>query len=169
MIEEWRAIPGWPEYSVSNKGQVRRESAAFGTRKGYVLKPMAMANGYTKVALSRGGRRREYTVHRLVASAFIDDPTGMDVCHNDGDRTNNAVGNLRIDTRKGNMADQVRHGTRLRGESVKSNKHPEETMRALLTRIRAGERVCDLSAETLIPRRTLYALAKRRIWGHLDN
>ncbi len=169
MIEEWRAIPGWPEYSASTLGRMRRDTAAPGTTAGRILKPTLLANGYYKVSLCRDAKRVEYTVHRLVALTFIGDPGDLHVCHNDGNRTNNRADNLRIDTRKGNMSDQLRHGTRRRGEAVPINKHSEQTMRSMLERAQKGERVCDLSAETGIPRTTLYALVSRRIWRHLDN
>jgi hypothetical protein len=35
----------------------------------------------------------------------------MDGCHNDGDPFNNAVTNLRWDTRSGNLRDKIAHGT----------------------------------------------------------
>jgi hypothetical protein len=37
-------------------------------------------------------------------------PDGLDVCHNNGDRLDNQVGNLRYGTRSENMLDTVPHG-----------------------------------------------------------
>ena len=48
---------------------------------------------------------------------FVGQPAArMDACHNDGSLTNNRLENLRWDTRAGNLADQLKHGTRIRGE-----------------------------------------------------
>ena len=38
--DEWRPVPAWPEYDVSQLGQVRRVKPAFGATVGRVLKPM---------------------------------------------------------------------------------------------------------------------------------
>lgn len=38
-------------------------------------------------------------------------PEGMEVCHNNGDCTDNRLENLRYDTKSANMLDRVRHGT----------------------------------------------------------
>jgi hypothetical protein len=40
------------------------------------------------------------------------------VCHNDGDRKNNALTNLRYGTRKENMADRKVHGDQPLGEAL---------------------------------------------------
>ena len=40
----------------------------------------------------------------------------MEICHLDGDRSNNRLDNLRYDTRKNNHADKWKHGTMARGE-----------------------------------------------------
>jgi hypothetical protein len=51
-------------------------------------------------------------VHRLVLEAFVGVcPRGYVGCHSDGDPENNRLSNLRWDSQKNNVADQVRHGT----------------------------------------------------------
>lgn len=107
--EEWRPIDGFPGYEVSNLGHVlsrRRRSPR-------VLSPNPNQWGYLMVTMTRAdGRPCSRTVHRLVADAFLGPcPDGMEVCHNDGDKTNNAPANLRFDTKSANALDRVRHGT----------------------------------------------------------
>jgi HNH endonuclease len=73
-----------------------------------------MKNGYLSIQL---GRARRALVHRLVLEAFVGKaPQGMQCAHADGNRANNALGNLRWVTRKENEADKLRHGTRLSGD-----------------------------------------------------
>ena len=69
--------------------------------------------GYQRVVLSEPNRgKREEFVHVLVLKAFIGPcPDGTECCHNDGNPANNAISNLRWDTRSGNIFDAVRHGT----------------------------------------------------------
>jgi hypothetical protein len=82
----FRPIPGYPAYFVNADGDV------FSTVSHRVLKPLAYTNGYVGVNLGRGQR---HLVHRLVASAFLDNPASKpQVNHLDGNRTNNCLANL---------------------------------------------------------------------------
>ncbi len=116
--EEWRVIPLFEDYEVSSMGRVRRGKPARTSRVGTLIVGGRMKNGYLSVTLCRNGETVRKTVHRLVAAAFIGPaPQGLDVCHYDGVKTNNAAANLRYDTRSGNMADSKRMGklTAMRG------------------------------------------------------
>lgn len=115
MGETWLPVVGYEgSYEVSSLGAVRsidridnRGSRALGRR----LRPDATASGHLRVTLSRDGKTRRFFVHRLVLWAFVGcTPPGMEACHNDGDPTNNAVSNLRWDTKSANAQDRRRHG-----------------------------------------------------------
>ena len=55
-------------------------------------------------------------VHRLVLMAFSGPAgQGLSACHNDGDRSNNRISNLRWDTTTANHADKKIHGTLKQG------------------------------------------------------
>lgn len=61
-------------------------------------------------ACVNGGQQGLY-VHHVVAAAFHGPrPDGLDVCHCNGDLTDNRPENLRYDTANGNMRDAVAHG-----------------------------------------------------------
>lgn len=112
----WRPVPSFFGYEVSDAGSVRsyrfeRSTVAF-TVAPRLLTARPDPGGYLKVSL---GRQGTFAIHRLVLAAFVGPlPEGMEVAHNDGDRTNNALGNLRYATHRENVGDQVRHGTRFR-------------------------------------------------------
>jgi hypothetical protein len=119
MAEIWKSVPGYEGvYEVSDQGRVRSldrlcPHALHGEarRKGRVLRH-AISNGYPSVTLHWGGRAEQWPVYRLVAAAFLGPlPDGLDTCHNDGDRANSRLSNLRYDTRSGNLLDSVKHGT----------------------------------------------------------
>ncbi|WP_354002522.1 NUMOD4 motif-containing HNH endonuclease [Agromyces larvae] len=111
MTEKWRAIPSAPDYEVSNLGAVRRLTPGPGAVVGAILRPWKKNTGHLIVGLQVDGRPRRLGVHRLVLEAFVGPcPEGMEGCHNDGDPTNNRVGNLRWDTSSANSRDMVRHG-----------------------------------------------------------
>jgi len=107
---EWRDAPRYEgRYQVSNDGRVRSLIAQRGSG---VLKAAPTDAGYRRVNLYYDvGKYKSRLVHTLVAEAFIGPcPAGMEVCHRDGKKDNNAVTNLYYGTRSQNMLDKVRHG-----------------------------------------------------------
>ena len=91
MDEEWRTIPAFPNYSVSNTGHVRLD------RLNRVLNPSRNQHGHLKVNLVKNGNAYTRHVNHLVAKAFNKEPTRRDfdsVVHLDGDKTNCAADNL---------------------------------------------------------------------------
>ncbi len=104
MTEEWRPIEGWPDYEVSNFGQVKRITSWGCGKAGRIRKPI-IVSGYLAVTLThRSGARKLLTIHRLVAKAFLPPPVSpdMEVNHKDADRRNPRVENLEWITRAGN-------------------------------------------------------------------
>jgi hypothetical protein len=115
---EWLPIPGWPEYEVSEFGDVRRVKGGQGARVGSIRSSwINKQTGYMQVCLWRNNRGMKTTVHRLVALAFLGEPPSADhvVAHNDGSRLNNHWTNLRWATPRENSADTFLHGTHNRG------------------------------------------------------
>lgn len=120
MSEEiWKPVKGYEGvYSVSNWGNVRSEDRI--SKQGKTprfwkwrtLKPSYIGAGYAYYDLCFEGTRKGRHGHILVAEAFIGPrPEGMEVCHNDGNPSNNHVDNLRYGTRSENARDAVKHGT----------------------------------------------------------
>ena len=119
-LEQWKPVYGYEGiYEVSSHGRVRsvdRTATRSGGQvhlKGKVLRTtLSKRGGYPDVSLYAQGKRERRSVHALVAESFIGArPEGMEVCHNDGNPTNNHLDNLRYGTRSDNMLDRVRHGT----------------------------------------------------------
>ena len=120
-LEQWKPVRGYEGiYEVSSHGRVRSVGRTITCSdgqvrhlKGKVLRTtLSKRGGYPEVSLYAQGKRERRYVHSLVAEAFFGTrPKGMEVCHNDGDPTNNHLDNLRYGTRSDNMLDRVRHGT----------------------------------------------------------
>lgn len=109
MIEIFKDIEGYEGlYQISNYGSVK--SLGNGkTRKEKVLKPTKNKDGYLRVGLCKQGKRKMYLVHRLVTSAFIENPNNYEqINHRDEQKTNNHVTNLEWCTRSYN----INYGTR---------------------------------------------------------
>ena len=105
MKEIWKWIDGYKNmYQVSNLGRVRSVDryvyCEVSPNKlqhifGKVLKQGYNHKGYPIVYLSKDGKQKTITVHRLVAQTFIDNPLSLpQVNHKDGCKTNNCVKNL---------------------------------------------------------------------------
>lgn len=117
--ESWRDIPGYEDlYQASDLGAIRslphKVPSRGGTRvsPGRVLKQHKRPDGYLQVQLYSGGEGRWFSVHSVIAAAFFGPrPKGFDVCHGDGNPANNAVVNLRYDTKSANQLDNVAMGT----------------------------------------------------------
>lgn len=159
--ERFRFIPGYPGYCFSSKGRV----VSMKGRKLRVLKPTVVRGGYLKVALCAGRGIDEKLVHRMVARAFLGPcPHGMQVCHNDGDPTNNRIENLRYDTRAGNEADKKKHGTEPTGEQNGRAKLTADQVRA----IRSDPRIQrEIAADYGISRPNVSNIKSRKYWGHI--
>lgn len=122
--EEWRDIPGYEGcYQVSSAGRVRSLERVVQSRPGVfrkvpgrVMHSQVGKDGYKRFALARNGKYKYFSCHGIVALAFLGPrPPGMNVCHNDGDGSNNAVSNLRYDTQSSNILDSIKHGTHAEG------------------------------------------------------
>lgn len=110
-MEEWKDVKGYEGfYQVSNKGEVRN-IAVFSYKYQRVLKrksprplrPEITYDGYKRVVLSLYGKKRKFSVHRLVAFAFIPNPDNLpEVNHKDENTANNVANNLEWCTAKYN-------------------------------------------------------------------
>lgn len=89
VAETWRKIKLFPNYQVSNLGNVKN----IVTNKS--ISQWKKKNGYLQVTLHANGIKKNLYIHRLVAEAFILNPNRLnDVNHIDEDKTNNCVNNL---------------------------------------------------------------------------
>lgn len=109
--EIWKPIKGYEGlYEVSNLGRVKslervRPNMSKGLYKERILKNQISRGGYHKVALLRNeGKMKLYSVHRLVAEAFIPNPFNKPcIDHINTIKTDNSIENLRWATWKENI------------------------------------------------------------------
>lgn len=112
--EIWKAAVGYEgKYEVSNFGRVRslpryvRNSVGSKTFvEGKLLTPCKDKAGYLRIILSdKNYKKKLWTVHRLVALAFLDNPSNLPVVnHKDENKENNRVDNLEWCTQSYNLS-----------------------------------------------------------------
>lgn len=113
-MEQWRPIPDWPTYEVSDQGRVR--SAARAGSSGPRSRRLSTAKGgraenYRRVMLTQrvnGKRRRRHAyLHHIVLEAFVGArPEGAVACHRNDDGDDNALANLYWGSEEDNQLDK---------------------------------------------------------------
>ena len=107
MSRDLVALPAYGgRYAVSADG------AVFSHVSKHYMRPQKHPQGYRTVALTlRNGKggKQQHLIHVLVAEAFLQNPDGKaTVNHKDGNKANNAVGNLEWATHGENHAHAYR-------------------------------------------------------------
>ena len=129
-MEEWRDIEDYKGlYQVSNMGRVKSLERTVWNGRGYyvtiherILKPKKDRGGYLQVHLCKNGKAKFYTVHKLVATAFCENPEGYTVVnHIDEDKTNNNADNLEWCSRSYNNT----YNDRAKKIGKKNTNHPK--------------------------------------------
>ena len=108
-MENWRFIEANSDYMVSDHGRI----LSFKGKSKLIISSSITAKGYEYVAIRQKGIYVGYSVHRLVATAFIPNPKRLpQVNHLDGNKLNNHVANLEWCDAYDNVMHAIRTGLR---------------------------------------------------------
>lgn len=109
--EIWKDVAGYEgSYQVSNLGRVK-SLPRFQVKREIILSDGKDSGGYRIVGLSKNGESKTFTVHRLVAIAFIPNPLSKPtVNHKNSIRSDNRVENLEWCTHSENIKHGFKHG-----------------------------------------------------------
>lgn len=179
--EEWRPVPDFLGYEVSNLGRVRswKRPAIVkycDAQIPHIIKPSPKMQSdypdriaYMRVTLCSLGTRINIPVHRLVLTIFVSPcPDGLEGCHWDGNPENNRLSNLRWDTKASNSADSVRHGTKPIGEKSPNAILVEKQVIEIRQRYALGESLSNLSVAYGVNMRTIACITTGESWRHVD-
>lgn len=142
-----------PDYAVEDSGRVfssfGRNGRRLKTGELRQLSPGKNSRGYLCVAL----KGESHLVHRLVVVAFIGPiGSGLQVNHKDGNKENNAVGNLEIVTPQENVRHAQRTGlNQLHGmgnANAKLTPQVIQEVHAMAKRGASGQKIADWISRT---------------------
>ena len=102
-MEEWKDIKGYEGiYQISNKGRVK--TLGNNKTKKEKIRDGKIDRGYKRISLCKNGKEKKYSIHRLVAEAFLPNPDNLPVVnHKDENKLNNNVENLEWCTQEYNV------------------------------------------------------------------
>lgn len=143
-MEIWKDIKGYEGlYQVSNMGRIK-SLGNNKTRKEKILSLKPSNDGYIRVYLCKNGKQKPFSVHRLVAQAFLPNPDNLpEVNHIDENKENNHVKNLEWCDRKYNM----NYGSRNERASI-SRKGKKHKRKKQILCIETGE-IFDTSQDVI--------------------
>lgn len=150
--ERWLPVVGYEGYyEVSDLGRVRSldrviryRTGRCEHRPGRVLKPWLTPGGRRSVHLYKNLKSSPTTIYSLVLAAFSGPrPVGQEACHNNGDKTDDRLVNLRWDTKSANTLDMVAHGVHHAARRTRCSRgHVLAEPNLVAFRLRRGERAC---------------------------
>lgn len=120
-MEIWKDILGYEDhYQVSNLGNIRTKEHCVPCKGGKIRviksrlrEPQTNPKGYLIVVLSKENKLKTFTVHQLVAQAFIPGfIKGTEVNHKDGNKADSSVDNLEVSNHSHNQLHAVAAGLR---------------------------------------------------------
>jgi hypothetical protein len=113
-MEDWKEIVGYEGlYKISSVGVIT--SILSKRERKYKIK-----DGYATITLSKCGKLKTHSVHRLLYEAFVGKiPDNLFIDHIDRNRLNNSLSNLRIVTQNINAKNKDGKGVKLDKRSGK--------------------------------------------------
>ena len=171
-----KAIDDFPGYYVTPAGEVWSTRTSHGVSLRYAHRLRGRDDGrghHLKVALQRGGRAYNWTIHRLVAKVFLLRPVGAQcVRHLDDNGRNNHLGNLAWGTLSDNARDAMANGRRVPPPIPRGEKHHLTTLMPvdvlfIRERRRHGESLGSIGHMYGITRGAVSSICLRKNWKHL--
>jgi hypothetical protein len=111
-MEKWTQIETYPNYSVSNIGEIRND------KTGRILKKTIADCGYYRVGLFPNNKK--IFIHTLIAKYFVPNPNPTEytkIDHIDRNKLNNSVDNLRW------CNNEINNANRCKAKNIKSSKY----------------------------------------------
>ena len=174
--EYWSDILNYEGYyQVSNHGNVRsldriitQQNGRKQLVEGRVLKPYLTNKGYFKVHLSRDGKRKSRSIHRLVAIAFLPNPFQKpQVNHINGCKTNNNLCNLEWNTQSEQQIHAYQNGLQPKGEKHHYAKLTREEVIQIKQLLKSRVLQKDIATKFNVSQQVISAINTGARWNHI--
>lgn len=94
-VEIWKVINDFPNYIISNYGRAKRIISRHTNYINKLVPASLNGFGYYTVSLHKGHKTYRFSIHKLVAIHFLDNPNKYNIVnHKDENKLNNKVDNL---------------------------------------------------------------------------
>ena len=174
MQEQWKTIPVFTDYQVSNFGRVKRIRSNRGMHFLKIVHwPYHSSRWKTQrcqVTLCQDRKQSTRLVHDLVAYTFIGSrPTGYFINHIDGNGTNNYVKNLEYVTPRQNVLHTIKLNHHAYGVYTRQAKLSARQVSSILKMNRKKQygTLARLARRFHVDPCTIADIEKRRTWKHL--
>jgi len=164
--------PIFTNYAVTKDGRVwsKPRLDKLGRPKGGLwLRPFPDRRGYLYVTIWNNNQSIPKRIHNLVLETYRGNrPLGMEGCHNDGNKNNNKVSNLRWATHQENEQDKIEHGTSGKGALNSQAILTEKKVRLIFHAYHDGTySIKELAKYFKVAYETVYQIVNKKRWGHL--
>lgn len=157
---------------IVDEYKVDREGTVYSKQTGLPLAPATNKYGYKVVGLWENGKQSTYTVHRLVALAFIPNPDNKPcVNHIDGDKGNNLVSNLEWCTYSENTLHALENKLKIpeQGEDVHNASITNDQAHEICKLLIEGFRYKDISEKIGTTKEVVSFISLGRTWRHVSD
>lgn len=158
---------------VKNRYKIYENGDIYDTKLSKFLIPYTNEDGYLSIGLmsKRNGvkKSRPYTIHRLVAYHFLDNPMNYPVVnHKDGNKLNPNYTNLEWCTFGFNNIHAIKSGLRPIGENASISTLTNAQVHEICQMIQDGLKNIEISNKMKIPYNTIQNIKNRTSWIHIS-
>jgi hypothetical protein len=173
QTEEWRVVPGYEDsYAVSNLGRVKRIKKSCKHISNKLLAWGGKKTHYPHVTLFVNGTKKCFTVHGIVARAFLGPcPEGKEVNHKDGNKRNPRLTNLEYITNSENKRHAIETGLRvaLKGSEMTQSILDEQTVIEICKALQRGESQTSIATRFKVSNVTISDIDRGVTWKHVTS
>ena len=175
---DWKPIPGYEGlYQIDAHGRilslerrVKTKGNVYRTIPEHFLTWQPTYDGYMFAKLTKEKIKKCIKIHRLVALAFIPNPSNKpQVNHKDGNKKNNSIDNLEWVTGKENMAHAVENNLNNcgRGEAQGHSKATDEMVLKMREHAKGGRTHQSIADEFGFSRSAVTSIINKKRWNHI--
>ncbi len=179
FMELWKDIQSYEGlYQVSDHGRVksldryvRQHSRGKQLKKGMLINSCKSRKGYLHLGLNKYGKRKDCSVHRLVAKAFVPNPNNYpQINHKDTIKDNNFPTNLEWVNNSMNQKHAYTNGLNMPkiGEKNGNSKLTEDKVVNIIQKLKEGHSHRFVGKCFGVSKSTITRINIRNSWAHVN-